>query len=267
MKKQDELFRVIVETPKGSSQKFDYQPMQDVFLLSKVMPAGLVFPFDFGYLPGTLGEDGDPLDVMVVSEFESFTGCALDCRIIGVFRASQREKNGEEMENDRMIAVPEISDMFKGTRTIADLGKELIAEMEHFFVGYNRLAGKEFKIKKVGGPLAAFKIIEEGKKKNNQKNFLVQIFLPLTSKAAFKLTLERLQKTLTEEFGGTSIYSHNPVKGIWKDAGRAEFDQSMIIETMADILDIPFWSALKSALEKELNQKEILVRTMKVSTL
>ena len=267
MKKLNGLFNVIIETPKGSNRKFDFEPGQGIFMLSKIMPAGLVFPFDFGFLPGTLGEDGDPLDVMVVSEFETFTGCALECRIIGVLKASQRELNGDEMENDRIIAVPEISNLYKSTSTITDLDRELITEIEHFFIGYNRLAGKEFKVKKVAGPATALKIIDEGKNKNNKKDFLVQIFLPITSEPAFGPILERLQKTLTDKFGGTSIYPHNPVKGIWKDRGRVEFDQTMIVETMVCNLDLSFWSVLKSDLEKALNQKEILVRTMKVSTL
>jgi inorganic pyrophosphatase len=267
MKKQNGLFRAIIESPKGSSQKFDFEPEQGIFLLSKIMPAGLVFPFDFGFLPGTLGEDGNPLDIMVVSESGTFTGCALDCKIIGVLKASQRERNGDEMENDRIIAVPEISDLYKSTKTIAELGKELISEIENFFVGYNRLAGKEFKIKQVAGPAAALKIVKNGKSKSNKKDFLVQIFLPISEKPEFGRTLERLQKTLTKKFGGTSIYPHNPVKGIWKGGGRAEFDQSIIVETMLCCLDLSFWSALKTDLEKALDQKEILVRTLNVSTL
>jgi len=101
--------QVIIETPKGSHQKFNYEPKSGSFLLSKLMPAGMVFPFDFGFLPGTVGDDGDPLDVMLISELNTFTGCMVGCRIIGGIKAQQRKKNGKITRNDRFIAVPEIS--------------------------------------------------------------------------------------------------------------------------------------------------------------
>jgi len=267
IKNENKHVRVIIETPKGSMQKFDYQPAQDIFLISKIMPVGLVFPFDFGFLPGTLGEDGDPLDIMVVSEFGTFTGCAVDCRIVGIIMASQQERDGTEVENDRIIAIPEISEKYRSVRTIGDLGRELISEIEDFFITYNRLAGKEFKIKKVAGAALAFKRIGEGQKKNKQKEFLVQIFLPISAGPAFARTVECLQKTLTGKFGGTSIYPHNPVKGIWQDKGCPETDRSLIIETMTEKLDLSYWTALKSMLEKELGEKEILTRTMAINTL
>ena len=58
----------IVETPKGSAQKYDYDPKNKWFKLKKIMPAGMVFPFDFGFIPDTKGEDGDPLDIIIISE-------------------------------------------------------------------------------------------------------------------------------------------------------------------------------------------------------
>jgi len=72
----------MIECPKGSNQKFDYDPAEKRFKLNKILPAGLVFPFDFGMIPGTKGEDGDPLDIIVISEGSAFPGCLVDCRII-----------------------------------------------------------------------------------------------------------------------------------------------------------------------------------------
>ena len=93
-----ELITVIVETPKGSAEKFDYEPKYKVFKLNKVMPSGMVFPYDFGFIPDTKGEDGDPLDVLVLSEFKTFPGCMMDCRLLGAIVASQTEKSVTRLE-------------------------------------------------------------------------------------------------------------------------------------------------------------------------
>ena len=70
--KQHETVTAMIECPKGFNQKFDFDPKEQRFRLSKILPAGLVFPFDFGMIPGTKGEDGDPLDIIVVSESATF---------------------------------------------------------------------------------------------------------------------------------------------------------------------------------------------------
>lgn len=163
MKEVCSTVRVIVETPKGSHQKFDYDPNLKLFVLSKLLPAGMVFPFDFGMLPETVGEDGDPLDILIISELATFTGCVVDCRIIGVITAIQIERNQEELRNDRFIAVPNISMQYKEVYTIQDLSTELLKEIEHFFINYNELAGKSFKILTHLGADEAMKLIEKGK--------------------------------------------------------------------------------------------------------
>ena len=106
----------IVETPRGSAQKYDYDPKNKWFELSKIMPAGMVFPFDFGFIPNTKGEDGDPLDIIIISELKSFPGCVMKCRIIGAITAEQTEK-GETVRNDRFLAVPEVSQIFSARFT------------------------------------------------------------------------------------------------------------------------------------------------------
>src|SRR4051812_46579587 len=72
---------IIIETPKGSRQKYTYNKELKLFRLKKVLAPGLVFPFDFGFIPGTKGEDGDPFDVLVLSEYQTFPGCIVDVRI------------------------------------------------------------------------------------------------------------------------------------------------------------------------------------------
>ncbi|MFN8470923.1 MAG: inorganic diphosphatase [Anaerolineae bacterium] len=95
---------VIIETPKGSRNKYKYDEKKRLFTLSKVLPAGASFPFGFGFVPSTRGQDGDPLDVLVLMDSPAFAGCLLECRLIGVIEAEQSE-DGKKERNDRLIAV------------------------------------------------------------------------------------------------------------------------------------------------------------------
>src|ERR1700744_2611763 len=99
---------IVIETPKGSAQKYDYDPKTHFFKMKKILPSGMVFPYDFGFVPGTKGEDGDPLDMIVISEFNSFPGVVIKCRVIGGIRAEQSAGSGSHkmIRNDRFLAVP-----------------------------------------------------------------------------------------------------------------------------------------------------------------
>ena len=149
----------IVETPGGSAEKYDYDPENKWFKLSKIMPSGMVFPFDFGFIPNTKGEDGDPLDVVIISELKSFPGCVMDCRIIGAITAKQTEK-GKTLRNDRFLAVPEVSQLFSKIESIDDLPKDVIEQLEKFFMNYNELADKKFRPLKRIDATKALKLIK-----------------------------------------------------------------------------------------------------------
>jgi inorganic pyrophosphatase len=142
------LINVVIETPRNSPVKYSYNSKSGTFILKKRLPAGMVFPFDFGFIPQTEGEDGDPLDALVISEFETFPGCRIDCRLIGVLQAEQTEK-GKTIRNDRYFFVPEISLLYQHIKTVGDLPPQLSKELLLFFVAYNKAAGKEFKPLKI----------------------------------------------------------------------------------------------------------------------
>ena len=133
---------IIIETPKGSSEKYKYDEVLRLFRLHKTLPAGLVFPFDFGFIPGTQGDDGDPLDVLVISEFQTFPGCIMDCRLVGCIEAEQFQE-GAKLRNDRFLAVPEQSRVFENAISIEDIPSTLIIEIESFFINYMHGQGKE----------------------------------------------------------------------------------------------------------------------------
>ncbi|WP_207494000.1 inorganic diphosphatase [Aridibaculum aurantiacum] len=106
----DEI-QAVIETPKNSRNKYVYDHETGGFQLKRSLPAGLVFPFDFGFVPFTLAEDGDPLDIMVLTDAPTFPGCIVKCRIIGVIKVEQ-EKKGENVRNDRIIGVHTQSRLF-----------------------------------------------------------------------------------------------------------------------------------------------------------
>jgi inorganic pyrophosphatase len=146
----------MIECPKGSNQKFDYDPAEKRFKLNKILPAGLVFPFDFGMIPGTKGEDGDPLDIIVISEGSTFPGCLVDCRIIGGLKAEQTERNGHKVRNDRFIGIPDVSQLYSNINTLEELPQLLLDLLEAFFKNYNGQAGKKFKVTaRLNAPQAA----------------------------------------------------------------------------------------------------------------
>jgi inorganic pyrophosphatase len=80
---------VVVETPKGRRNKFKFDERLELFTLTKVLPSGAVFPFDFGYVPATKGEDGDPLDVLLLMDEPVFVGCLVAARLVGVIEVEQ----------------------------------------------------------------------------------------------------------------------------------------------------------------------------------
>ena len=148
-------WEVVVETPKGSHNKLKFDPERGAFRLSHVLPVGMSFPFDFGFLPDTRGGDGDPLDVLVLMDAPCPTGCLVDVRLIGVLEVEQREEDGEVVRNDRIIAVASTSSTHAATRELTDLAPALLGQIEAFFDQYNRLDGKVFRVSHRRGQRAA----------------------------------------------------------------------------------------------------------------
>jgi inorganic pyrophosphatase len=166
------VVRVIIDTPKGSRNKFKYDEEMGLFKLSGVLPAGAVFPFDFGFVPSTLGGDGDALDVLVLMDEPAFVGCLVEVRLVGVIEAEQTEDE-ETTRNDRLIGVADQAKDHKGIRRLSQLNDHLVAEIEHFFVSYNEVKGKIFKPLGRHGPRRAQALVEDGvrefKQEHNQR--------------------------------------------------------------------------------------------------
>ena len=152
--------RVIVETPKGRRNKFKYESDLQSFSLGGLLPEGLSFPFDFGFVPSTLAEDGDPIDVMILMDEPAHVGCVLTARLVGVIEAEQTE-DGQTTENDRLIAVAVHSYSHEKIQSITEVNKSILDQVEEFFISYNKSRGKKFKVTGVHGPSRAVKRLQK----------------------------------------------------------------------------------------------------------
>ena|SRR5687767_13111442 len=150
---------IIIETPKGSRQKYTYDKNLKLFRLKKVLSPGLVFPFDFGFIPGTQGEDGDPLDILVISEYQGFPGCVMDVRIAGCLPATQTTGK-KSYRNDRFIGILEQSTAYESIMSIEDLPVTLIDSIKLFFSTYLQAEGKSVRWETDLNALEAMKLIK-----------------------------------------------------------------------------------------------------------
>ena len=150
---------VVIDTPAGSRNKYKYDEKLGVFRLSRILPQGAVFPYDFGSIPGTRAEDGDALDVLVLHLAPAFPGCLVTVRLIGVLHAEQRER-GKLLRNDRLIGVADTPVNPARLGELRELDAEELRAIEHFFASYNAFQGREFSIRSRGGAGAALQTLE-----------------------------------------------------------------------------------------------------------
>lgn len=156
------LLRVVVETPKGSRNKFAFDAKERIFELKKVLPAGAEFPYDFGFVPSTKADDGDPIDVLVLMDEPAFPGCVLSCRPIGVIEGEQGDGKVKE-RNDRILAIEKDAHSWADVKSIDDLGKQFCRELEQFFVNYHKLEGKKYRVLGLKGAAQARKLVKSGR--------------------------------------------------------------------------------------------------------
>jgi inorganic pyrophosphatase len=157
---------VIVENPKGSHFKYVYTRETGLFRIKRVLPRGMVFPFNFGFIPATLGAGGDPLDILIVNDEPVVAGCLLKARLLGVLKARQTE-NGKTMRNDRLVGA--IADEESPPEFLfAEFDRRQLAQIEFFFATYNQLSGKTFKVLGAGNVRQAEQIVRQGIKRFHQ---------------------------------------------------------------------------------------------------
>jgi inorganic pyrophosphatase len=168
--KKSKCCHAVIETPKGSHHKFDYNPDLACFELKKTLPEGMTFPLDFGFIPSTLADDGDPVDILVVLDFPAALGALVKVRLIGGIEADQRETDGKWEENDRLIAVAKNSRTLANIKSLDDLAPDTIDQLIAFFEQYNKLEEKEFRSRAVCTPKRAKALVEKGMKAFGKKH-------------------------------------------------------------------------------------------------
>src|SRR6476661_10238833 len=142
---EDSDVHVVVETPRGSRAKFAYDPKLETFVLSKSLLTGLTYPHDWGFVPSTKADDGDPLDIMVIHDAATFPGLVVTCRVIGIPQIEQKNKSKAE-RNDRLFAVPRRSHSEQAIKDVRDISRPVQDELEKFFIATDELEDKKLKI-------------------------------------------------------------------------------------------------------------------------
>lgn len=151
------VFNVVVETPRGSPVKLDYDVKAHVFTYSHPLMLGLRYPYDWGFFPRTRAQDGDPLDALVLHESTTYPGVVMGCRLIGAVRLTEKPRHKRRRRNDRVICVPEAAANYSDAR---DVPKKLQTELERFFQATAELAEKTVRIDGWAGPKHALKLLE-----------------------------------------------------------------------------------------------------------
>jgi inorganic pyrophosphatase len=157
--------QVVVESPRGAAIKLKYEPRLAVFSVARALPLGLTYPFDWGFVPGTLGEDGDPLDALVVHDAGTYPGVVLPCKVLGVVELSQRGDSGRRERNDRIIAMPVWHDRLGEFERATDLPSRLRGEIEQFFLDTTFFTGKKPKLVGWASPKKARNLLTAGEKR------------------------------------------------------------------------------------------------------
>jgi inorganic pyrophosphatase len=162
------LFNVVVEAPRGSRIKFKYDPKLRAVTWGHPLPVGFQYPFDWGFIPSTLGEDGDPLDALVLSEVPSYPGVVIPCRPFGLIALEERDGKNPE-RNDRLVVVPAKGGWTNEMKDTNDLPDGMRSNLEHFFLSSVYFSSKRARCLGWKGPKAALKHIATGVERAKKK--------------------------------------------------------------------------------------------------
>jgi inorganic pyrophosphatase len=165
----DGCWRAVIEAPAGSRNKLKWQPALGAMELHSVLPLGTAFPYDFGFVPSTLGEDGDPLDVLLFMDEPAAPATVVPCRMLGVILARQRPvAGGKATRNDRLLAVARHSHRYGHWKRLADVTPAVLDELERFFAFYNAQKGVRFEAIGRAGAAEARRLLAQGRRAFDQ---------------------------------------------------------------------------------------------------
>ncbi|MDW6023397.1 inorganic diphosphatase [Mesorhizobium sp. BAC0120] len=141
------LIRVVVETPRGAAAKFAYEPETQTFGYKRPLPVGMIYPYDWGFVPSTLGDDGDPLDGLVIHQAATAPGIVIKCDLLGALCVKQKDQDGIVVRNDRYVFSPHKEDAADEQVAAAGVPDRLRREIEQFFLSSVVGTGKTIKFK------------------------------------------------------------------------------------------------------------------------
>ncbi len=162
--KTPEVINVIIEIPKGSKNKYEIDKETGLIMLDRAMHTSQDYPFDYGFMPQSHWEDGDPLDVVVLTTYALYPGILAKVRPVGVLRMV------DDGDSDaKIIAVPEKDPRFDDVRDLSDVNRHTLKEIEHFFATYKKIQGKEVKTNGFGDKQEAHNAVEKAISAYNEK--------------------------------------------------------------------------------------------------
>ena len=152
------IVNALIEIPTGSQNKYEFDKENNRFMLDRVLFSPMHYPTEYGYLENTLADDGDPLDVLVLTSFPTFPGCVIESRVIGVLIMTD-----DKGKDEKLLAVPTSDPRFKEVHTLDDVAPHTLKEIAHFFQVYKDLENKKVEIDGWEGIETASRLIEESK--------------------------------------------------------------------------------------------------------
>jgi inorganic pyrophosphatase len=159
----------VIEAPRGCGIKLKYDPELAAFVYGRALPLGLTYPFDWGFVPGTKAEDGDPLDALVISDAPVYPGVVIACRPLGVVLLDQKKKKGGRESNDRLVLVPEAADRWDELDGPDSLSPRMREEIEHFFLSTTFFSQKEARVRGWKGPKRALQLVRASEIKGGKR--------------------------------------------------------------------------------------------------
>ena len=160
----DDVFHVIVEAPKGTALKLKYEPRWEAMAISRPLPLGVTFPFDWGFVPSTEADDGDPLDALLLWDAPSSPGVVVECRAIGVLQVEQnrvKDQPGARIRNDRVLCIPVEARREHGMTSFDELSVRVRQELETFTIAATALEGKDVRVVGWGDAAAALQLVRD----------------------------------------------------------------------------------------------------------
>jgi inorganic pyrophosphatase len=159
-----DVFHVVVESPRGSQLKLKFDERLKVMSISRPLPLGVLLPFDWGFIPSTQGEDGDPVDAMLLWDVPSYPGVVVPCRALGVLQIEQNRKNhdrSERIRNDRVMALPTDARREQSVNGVDGLPTRIREELEQFAIAATALEGKDVRVFGWGDASTALALIRD----------------------------------------------------------------------------------------------------------